>query len=544
MEYYNNQLYYKIINNYDNTIIYLFDNIIYDNWLNNKKEWFSHNHLNLENTKLNILIYNNTIQQNFNLLIHYDQISRHPIQNTNLNKIKNTKSNINYKFATQMAFKIIHNNQFNTLNSIQKMFVLLTIRHNKSLKLKLFVLNKIYNEFQNHHVNNIWYRFLRATIIDINNLKLELGIHTKRYHEINNFEKSLNYPLERTERNLTKYFNKTKFTNNFTNKIHSWFKSNILDKYNKIAISISGGVDSMVLSYIFNKLCYKYNIDLILLHICYNNRSKCNSEISYLSLWCNNIIKRPIYVRFIDEIKRNKHTKFRQIYEDVTKIIRFTFYKHFNIPVILGHNFDDCVENIFTNLSKNIHNDNLFGMNNISYDSSVTIMRPFLNIDKKSIYQFAHIHNIDYFIDSTPKWSNRGKIRNSLINHIDNFDNKIIPNLYKYINFSNKMYKLWISQFNKWILKPKFQNTIVIQYFIDDFFINYYNENIFWRILLQNINIKGNISNKSILNIINKFKQISQISDFKNREKNIVYINSFSKIEIYYFKYISISFNL
>ena len=47
-------------------------------------------------------------------------------------------------------------------------FVLLAIRHNKNLKLKMFALKKLYQLLEINPTNALYLRFLKATILDIN----------------------------------------------------------------------------------------------------------------------------------------------------------------------------------------------------------------------------------------------------------------------------------------------------------------------------------------------------------------------------------------
>ena len=49
-----------------------------------------------------------------------------------------------------------------------------------------------------------------------------------------------------------------------------------------IAVSLSGGVDSMVLAMILKQLGYV----VIALHINYGNRPEANAEASFLEAWC------------------------------------------------------------------------------------------------------------------------------------------------------------------------------------------------------------------------------------------------------------------
>jgi hypothetical protein len=116
----------------------------------------------------------------------------------------------------------------------------------------------------------------------------------------------------------------------------------------------------------------------------------------------------------------------REVYESYTRDRRFNGYLSCAdndmlggdgpaVRVILGHNQDDTVENILTNIAGQSHYDNLRGMQQVSTqthrDQVIQFLRPLLGISKREIYEFANDRNIPYLVDSTPKWSQRGKIR-------------------------------------------------------------------------------------------------------------------------------------
>jgi tRNA(Ile)-lysidine synthase TilS/MesJ len=108
----------------------------------------------------------------------------------------------------------------------------------------------------------------------------------------------------------------------------------------------------------------------------------------------------------------------RDLYESYTKDVRFTSYININNNisyVVLGHNKDDTIENILTNTASNSHYENLLGMTPVSNQSyknkNICFLRPLINIPKIDIYKFAIENNIPFLQDSTPKWSQRGKIR-------------------------------------------------------------------------------------------------------------------------------------
>ena len=43
------------------------------------------------------------------------------------------------------------------------------------------------------------------------------------------------------------------------------------------------------------------------------------------------------------------------------------------------------------------------------------ILRPFVRVNKKCIFEFAQKANVPYLKNTTPEWSNRGKLRNEFI---------------------------------------------------------------------------------------------------------------------------------
>jgi tRNA(Ile)-lysidine synthase TilS/MesJ len=131
----------------------------------------------------------------------------------------------------------------------------------------------------------------------------------------------------------------------------------------------------------------------------------------------------------------------RDTYENYTRNIRYETYKEvwkealgihnlqlqLQLPyVILGHNKDDCIENIFTNITHQTKYDNLSGMSTISEVDDIIFLRPLLNITKTEIYNFSRYYNIPHLHNSTPSWSMRGQIRDSIRPALEKWDSKSI----------------------------------------------------------------------------------------------------------------------
>ena len=185
---------------------------------------------------------------------------------------------------------------------------------------------------------------------------------------------------------------------------------------NSLTISLSGGVDSMVLTYILSIICKKRNIDFQAFHIHYGNREVADIEQQVIYDFCKQL-GIPIYIHKIQYLKRCDSE--RSYYEKTTRKIRFNLYKYVGGNIVLGHIKDDLVENIWTNFTKGEHIFKLHKMDEISYIEDVWILRPFINVEKQDILEFAHRYNIPYLKNTTPVWSNRGKMRMDFLPSIE-----------------------------------------------------------------------------------------------------------------------------
>lgn len=530
-------------------------------WSQNKQDWFSHREIN--EWDLIHSTYENCVGFNIHLLLQYDQLNRHPSSKLysmpkNISKFLHTNKEIQHRFATQLALQMIHNGQYDNLKTHEKIFTLLAIRHNQNQKLKYFVLSKINNELSqietNSNEQSLWLRFLSATILDIDKCKRESQFFqcesliqpTQKYlinsqDVVTNFAEvwdSIHYGFP-TE----SYKTLNQFQDCVIPLCESLILSHIGEK-RKIAISISGGVDSMVLSNIMRGICERNGIQMILLHIRYNNRDCCENETDLLRYWAK-VMDTPLYIRNIDELTRSRSSQYRTMYEDVTRRIRFGFYDYFDCPILLGHNRDDTFENMFSNLAKNIHFDNLKGMKPFTVESDITILRPFLSIDKERIIEYAHAAKIPYLEDSTPPWSRRGKTRDVLMPSIHQFDPHILPGLESFVEYTSFLHKQWESSFVSWLKSDKVERNInclandtdemiiidEVNIIRDGFFNENFGNLMFWTKMWFELKLPTRPSNKSFKNIIDCIQRNKSIRCTVNKIFNIIITNDNVKIE-------------
>ena len=191
--------------------------------------------------------------------------------------------------------------------------------------------------------------------------------------------------------------------------LKNYVKKNNKKKY---IVSLSGGVDSMVLATILWYLGY----EVIAIHINYNNRKETKYEQEFLEVWCKyNDIK--LYVKSIDDVRRGLIK--RSDYESYTRKVRFDLYKEVLTAescdeILLGHHKDDIVENIVANVCRGRNILDLAVIKERNLVNDVTMVRPMINLYKESIYNFAKKNGIPYFKDTTPEWSVRGKYRTNV----------------------------------------------------------------------------------------------------------------------------------
>ena len=174
-----------------------------------------------------------------------------------------------------------------------------------------------------------------------------------------------------------------------------------------LIVSLSGGVDSMVMCYLLRRA----GIPVVAVHIIYGNRNVSEEEFAFLNTYCRRMDV-PLYAYRIEWLRRADAE--REYYEEMTRKIRFMVYRCVGGAephAALGHIQDDIVENVWTNLAHATHLTNLTKMSVRERMDGVHIHRPWLNVKKSAVYAVAEAAGIPYLKNTTPSWSNRGKFR-------------------------------------------------------------------------------------------------------------------------------------
>lgn len=394
------------------------------------------------------LIVPKTVEEGLIKVILLDQLSRH------IMRYSDDISDIDLYLEKACYYSdyIISKKWDQELLPEQIIFILMPYRHQETL----IYMQKIFERFAIYSddikSNKLFQNFIKVTNkkwLELNyhkilsNITLSSEIFDYDYDKIlenpvdNPFKKKFNFPIEKTA-------------------IHTIIKSFIRNYYpdTTIILSLSGGVDSMVLLYALLFIRRETDINIIAIHIDYSNREESIFERMFLETLCA-YLNIPFYAIVIDHIKRGITD--REVYEVETRRIRYDSYnklvnKYSSEGVWLGHQLEDKVENIFTNCMNGRSILDLSVLHPTSIVCGVTIFRPLLEISKEQLFEIAHSYRIPYFKNTTPIWSNRGILRE-----------KIMPMLYsrygsecvkKNILRVGKTSREWELFINKKFIKP------------------------------------------------------------------------------------------
>lgn len=190
-------------------------------------------------------------------------------------------------------------------------------------------------------------------------------------------------------------------------------------KSKKILLAHSGGIDSSVLANILNDL----KIDFSIAHCNFQLRgTESENDFKYVSKWSKEN-KIPF---FYSKFSTKKYCEINKINVQLaTRELRYNwFFELQNIYkfdfILTAHHLNDQVETFMINSSRGTGIKGLLGIIN-----SNRVYRPFLNISKKEIFNYAIRNRISWRDDKSndENYYLRNKFRNKIIPEIE----KIIP---------------------------------------------------------------------------------------------------------------------
>ncbi|NBV05938.1 MAG: tRNA lysidine(34) synthetase TilS [Proteobacteria bacterium] len=189
----------------------------------------------------------------------------------------------------------------------------------------------------------------------------------------------------------------------------------------KLAVGVSGGVDSLALTILLSEFCAKKKIELVALTVDHKMRESSSNEALKLS----KILAKKKITHHILEIdakklpKKNIEAKLREMRYDL--LCEFCKKKKISY-LFLGHQLGDVAENFLIRLFRGSGLDGLSTIAEVLEVSKIKLVRPLLDFDKSDLEKFLHAKKIKWFEDETN--SDEKFLRNKIRNFFATFEEK------------------------------------------------------------------------------------------------------------------------
>jgi len=304
------------------------------------------------------------------------------------------------------------------------------------------------------------------------------------------------------------YLNKLK--NPKIKKIYLEFKKKIIEfSDKKLCVAVSGGSDSLALTFLVKCMSLETKIDYLYCHVDHKLRSESSKEASKTKKLLKN------HGINLNILKWTGKKKISNIQEQA-RINRYSLlFKESvknNINTILtAHHVDDLYENFFIRLIRGSGLKGLISFKNkvsrIDKNKNILIIRPLLNIFKKDL-MYVSKNTFGSFVNDPSNYNEKflrihvRKIINDLFSNKKN--NLNIGLTLSNLDSSNKAIEYYVKKNIEMNVKSRFANKIIIS----DNFFNHPDEVVF-----RSLNVVlNNFSNKSKLTrgskIINLYKSL------------------------------------
>lgn len=202
--------------------------------------------------------------------------------------------------------------------------------------------------------------------------------------------------------------------------------SNLISKdTKKIAVAVSGGCDSVALTFLLKEFCQESNIILYALTVDHKMRLGSGQEASDLGkiLKKKQITHKILAIDSQDVPTSNKEANMRNLrYE-----LLYNFCKSEKIDhLFLGHHIGDIAENYLIRLFRGSGLDGLSPIKEVVNYKEVKLIRPLLETTKEDLKNYLEENNISWFEDESNK--DEKFLRNKIRNFLSTFEEKELIN--------------------------------------------------------------------------------------------------------------------
>lgn len=205
----------------------------------------------------------------------------------------------------------------------------------------------------------------------------------------------------------------------FLDKISEIFVD--LGNHKTIIVAVSGGSDSLALTFLLQEFCQKNNIKLLAVTIDHKMRPNSGKEAENLAkiLQKNDISHQILTINSQKIPQKNVEASLRAARYDLL----YDFCLKNNAKLLfLGHQLDDIAENFLIRLFRGSGLDGLSPIAPISDFKNIKLVRPLLNFSKESLKNYLKTNKITWFEDETNQ--DQRFLRNKIRHFLQNFEEK------------------------------------------------------------------------------------------------------------------------
>ena len=238
-------------------------------------------------------------------------------------------------------------------------------------------------------------------------------------------------------------------------------ENRLLTPGNKVIVGVSGGIDSVALLHLLQRL----GVECIVAHCNFHLRAEESDRDEQFVKDVTKQLGLPFYRIDFDTLKYAANNKISV--EMAARELRYEWFeslaKKLDAQAIaVAHHLDDSIETLLMNL---IRGTGLRGLTGISARNGLVI-RPLLCCTREELFQYVTFHQLAYVEDSTNALNDyqRNKIRNQLLPLLEDINPSVRQTLYQSLErFSGtyKVYEEFIDSYKKLLMKDE-NGTIII----------------------------------------------------------------------------------
>ena len=187
-----------------------------------------------------------------------------------------------------------------------------------------------------------------------------------------------------------------------------------------LAVAVSGGPDSIALTFLLKQWCDKNNGKLIALIVDHNIRKDSTEEAKNVSKYLakNKINNKILNVKKSYVLKKNMQEARNNRFNKLVKYCKDNKILH----LFLAHHKNDNLETFFIRKIASSDIEGLISIKRLNIINKVVIVRPLLDFYKKQIYKYNKLNKLNFIEDSSNK--NLKHTRVFVRNFLQNSDQK------------------------------------------------------------------------------------------------------------------------